>query len=86
MFLLVVTVIYGLLSDRHLPCAPSVYCNKRGFCAKQQLGARFGLFIQIFCFQLGFTVNVYKYIFCMYAFPNDLEMIDVIFIYCCDVL
>lgn len=27
-------------------------------------------------------VNVYKYIFCMYAFPNDLEKIDVIFIYC----
>lgn len=32
---------------------------------------------------LGLTVvNVYKYIFCMYAFPNDLEKIDVIFIYC----
>lgn len=31
---------------------------------------------------LGFTVNVYKYIFCMYAFPNDVEKIDVIFIYC----
>lgn len=31
----------------------------------------------------GFNcVNVYKYIFCMYAFPNDLEKIDVIFIYC----
>lgn len=28
------------------------------------------------------TVNVYKYIFCMYAFPNDLQKIDVIFIYC----
>lgn len=32
---------------------------------------------------LGLTVvNVYKYIFCMYAFPNDLDKIDVIFIYC----
>lgn len=28
------------------------------------------------------TVNVYKYIFCMYSFLKDLQEIDVIFIYC----